>query len=362
MSTVRLSSIRRETGKKLDPIIAAFEKFCVGAVNVTYERYVFNKRMQDSGERFDAFLGDVRRLARSCQFEGVKESMIRDRIVVGIRNENTRHKLLQIRDLTLAKAIDVCKASEAAGKQLKVMTNADEVQSLRSTSTSNYQRRNRGKSRGREPRHDLKQRRDKSATRPCKYCDRKHEPRKEACPAYGKTCRRCGRQNHFDAVCLSKAAGKPSPARHDVNELDADEDLLALHDAGEDRWYSRLEIDRRTIRFLLDCGATANLIPESMIRAMGRLKELRPVTAKLRMFDGTALQTSGAITLTVMHPTTKKTHQLDFYVATKHEQPLLGFKACRTLDLLRVVDENICFVETPTTHGAPDPQTEPITL
>jgi len=164
--------------KKLDPIIAAFEKFCVVAVIVTYERYVFNKRMQDSGERFDTFLGDVRRLARSCQFEGVKESMIRDRIVVGIRDENTRHKLLQIRDLTLAKAIDVCKASEAAGKQLKVMTNADEVQSLRSTSTSNYQRRNRGKSRGREPRHDLKQRRDKSATRPCKYCDRKHEARK----------------------------------------------------------------------------------------------------------------------------------------------------------------------------------------
>jgi len=29
---------------------------------------------------------------------------------------------LQIRDLTLTKATDVCKASEAAGKQLKAMT------------------------------------------------------------------------------------------------------------------------------------------------------------------------------------------------------------------------------------------------
>jgi len=103
--------------KKLDPVIAAFEKFCIGAVNVTYERYVFNRRVQDNGERFDAFLGDVRRLARSCEFAAVEESMIRDRIVVGIYDETTRHKLLQVRELSLAKAIDICKASEAAGRQ-----------------------------------------------------------------------------------------------------------------------------------------------------------------------------------------------------------------------------------------------------
>jgi len=121
-----------EDRKKIDLIIAAFEKFCVGAVNVTYERYVFNRRVQESGERFDVFLGDVRRLARSCDFTAVEESMIRDRIVVGIRDDSTRHKLLQIRDLTLAKAIDICKTSEAAIKQMKDIDGVDQVQSLRS--------------------------------------------------------------------------------------------------------------------------------------------------------------------------------------------------------------------------------------
>jgi len=66
-----------ENRKKLDPIIAAFENFCVDAVNVTYERYVFNCRAQESGERFETFLGEVRRLARSCEFGAVVESMIR---------------------------------------------------------------------------------------------------------------------------------------------------------------------------------------------------------------------------------------------------------------------------------------------
>jgi len=44
--------------KKIDKVIEAFETFCIGAVNVTYERYVFNKRQQESGERFDVFLGN----------------------------------------------------------------------------------------------------------------------------------------------------------------------------------------------------------------------------------------------------------------------------------------------------------------
>jgi len=52
-------------------------------------------------------------MARSCKFEGMLESMIRDRIVFGIRDDSMRHKLLQIHDLTLKRAIDICKASEA---------------------------------------------------------------------------------------------------------------------------------------------------------------------------------------------------------------------------------------------------------
>ena len=157
--------------RKLDPIVAAFEQFCVGTVNVTYERYVFNRRQQENGERFDVFLGDIRRLAHSCDFDTVVKSMIRDRIVVGVRDDTTRHKLLQIRDLTLTKAIDVCKASEAAGKQLKAMTNAEDVQAV----ATSKRRRNGMQSRGRNatdrglPRRD-KNDKNETRTTSCKYC------------------------------------------------------------------------------------------------------------------------------------------------------------------------------------------------
>lgn len=54
-----------------------------------------------------------------------------------------------------------------------------------------------------------------------------------------------------------------------------DDELLTLHGTDQHRWYSRLDVGGTIyIRFLLDCGATANLIPESTVRAMGRLKKI----------------------------------------------------------------------------------------
>jgi len=47
------------------------------------------------------------------------------------------------------------------------------------------------------------------------------------------------------------------------------------------------------------------------------------------------------LTLSVQHLRTLRAHELKFHVATKYEQPLLGFHASRALELLSVVEENI---------------------
>jgi len=40
----------------------------------------------------------------------------------------------------------------------------------------------------------------------------------------------------------------------------------------------------RAVRFLLDCGATVNLLPEAFVRPIGRMGDVRPSTATLWMF------------------------------------------------------------------------------
>ena len=106
----------------IEKVTDAFQRHCIGEVNVTHERYVFNRRVQDSGETFDAFLADLRRLVRTCDFGTLEESIIRDRIVIGIREDSTRRKLLQTRKLDLQAAIDACKANEIATRQLRAIT------------------------------------------------------------------------------------------------------------------------------------------------------------------------------------------------------------------------------------------------
>ena len=57
------------------------------------------------------------------------------------------------------------------------------------------------------------------------------------------------------------------------------------------------------------------------------------------------MATKGIITISVQHPKTKCKYNLDFYVAAKHRQPILGFNACRQLNSLKVVEENICAIQ-----------------
>ena len=53
-------------------------------------------------------------LAQSCNFcNCLHDSLIRDRIVLGIKDSRARKRLLQQQQLTLQRCVDICKASEA---------------------------------------------------------------------------------------------------------------------------------------------------------------------------------------------------------------------------------------------------------
>jgi hypothetical protein len=341
-----------DTDKKdIDKVIAAFEEFCVGKVNVTYERYLFNQHSQEPNERFDVFLGELRRLAKSCKFEAMEDSLIRDRIVVGLRDDATRRKLLAQRDLSLNDAIDVCRASEQASRQLKAMT-TDEVSATSMYRDAHSGRKQQQHWRDKSEKCDKSVQRDKSVSRPdtwsvsqstgCRSCGKQHE--KRYCPAYGKTCSYCNKQNHFASVCFMRRNKQSKREVCNNDDSDVDE-LLSLNDDAE-RWYTRMKINGRTVCFMLDSGATANILPISLVNELGRRAEVRPTLKRIRMFDKTELNVFGIITLPVGHLITGKSTNLEFYVANRHEQAILGCKACKLLDLLKPVNENICVLSS----------------
>ena len=107
----------------LEDIIEALENHFIGKTNETYERFVFNKRDQKSNEPFEDYVATLQTLMKTCNFsDDMKDSLLRDRIVLCIRNQSTRERLLQEAELTLQTCIDKCRAAETTTQQLRAMS------------------------------------------------------------------------------------------------------------------------------------------------------------------------------------------------------------------------------------------------
>jgi len=204
---VRSSSKTMTTAQKVDKIKESFDKHWLGEENVTYERYVFHQRVQQPGESVEDFVADLRKLAKSCAVEHLEDSLIRDRLAVGIRDDPTRRRLLQVENLSLSDAIDACKATEATNRRLRTMngTSSAEIDAL-TTATPTSRRRGRRSSKSRDR---ASQRDTVNSARRCLYCDRQHGGPKESCPVFVQQCRKSGKKNHFQKVCRSMTR-KPS--------------------------------------------------------------------------------------------------------------------------------------------------------
>ena len=61
-------------------------------MNILYERYRFNNRNQDAGESIDTYTSNLRSVSDTCNFGTLKDEMIRDRIVCGVRDSCLKKK------------------------------------------------------------------------------------------------------------------------------------------------------------------------------------------------------------------------------------------------------------------------------
>jgi len=81
--------------KTLSKIVENFDKFAIGEVN-PYERFIFNRQNQRQDESIDAYIAALRSLAKTCRICAcLADSLLRDWIVLGVKNNNLRKRLLQ---------------------------------------------------------------------------------------------------------------------------------------------------------------------------------------------------------------------------------------------------------------------------
>ena len=102
-----------EDSKKYDVVRAKFDGHFIKDRNVIYERARFNQRKQEEGEPVDTFITALYGLSEHCGYGELHDEIIRDRIVVGIRDSALAVKLQLDSTLTLNKAVVMVCQTEA---------------------------------------------------------------------------------------------------------------------------------------------------------------------------------------------------------------------------------------------------------
>ncbi|CAB4014143.1 Hypothetical predicted protein, partial [Paramuricea clavata] len=323
---------------KIEPLIQKFESYCTPRKNTTYERYIFNTCVQN-GRKLDAFILDLRNKAKTCEFESLQDSLIKDRIVCGIDSNSIRERLLRDNDLTLEKAISIVRATETSKTQVQKLNNPSlEVESIH----KNFERTSRSK----YQREETKPSRNVSKTQPCSRCGSNHAPKQ--CPGFGQTCRKCHGNNHFAKMCRSKNLNtQMSETRvHEVRKEETtdnsstEEDELFIGEitttTAKNVLITNLKVNGKNVNFKIDTGAQCNVLPEEIFDGIKQKPQLIAAGTKLTAYGGAQVPVKGKCVLEIEQTADRKMEVEFFVVKAPNAKALIGLQTCQNLELISI--------------------------
>lgn len=387
--------------KKFEVVLKKFDEYCQPLKNIVFEHFKFFKRDQLAGESFDQFVTALKQLANSCEFKE-RDTMILDRIVLGIRDSKMQEKLLQEPNLTLEHAITVCRAMETSSVQQKEIArdtkNGDCVTvdainrfrrkqaftNYRDGSEDKYNAKNKSFQKG--VLYDNKRRDGASGvscniqhnntdsepgTSNCKKCGLKHSEGK--CPAYNRYCSRCKKKGHYRRYCKTKGV-------HEINEYETDSDSDCDYcDYSSDNdsclnndssntnivwtistvepsakpvhsqtvntveWFENILVQGQEIKFKIDTGSQVNVLNKLDFQKLGiPISKINKIGTKLTSYSGHMIDTMGLINLECSYKNVSK--KLPFYVLRSDKNAsILGLNSTSDLKiLLNKTDFSVC--------------------
>ncbi|CAH8629063.1 unnamed protein product [Dicrocoelium dendriticum] len=298
---------KSEDANNLETVLEKFSEYCEGQTNETFQRYLFFSRNRRPGESVDTYVTELKILARSCSFcKCMADSLIRDRIVLGINDEGLTKRLLRKRNLSLQQCIDICNSESSTAYQFQQMTIAGDSE-LCAVSRSKTTRATTARQ------------------EPCNFCATRHPRNREQCPAWGRICVKCGKRNHFARCCQSTdvSAFVPDKSKEDTEQSIGN----VSRKASQKCVYASLLIEGRSVRFQLDTGATINILPRKHCRGV----QIQSDQDYLRMWNGSRLKPKGSATIEVVNPRDGVSHRLQFVIVDEDLTPILGIDSILSL-------------------------------
>ena len=377
-----------QAGEKdtFEHLVAKLIAYYKPALQTSTYRHEFYNQYQEEQEPVEDFINRLLDLASKCGFrilckpaEGTNlavyhdltNEFVRDRLMVGLRNENTRARLMREKDISLETAAEIARTAEAAKKQLQQTARNQSVhgvQQYKKGSQTNWEKR------FKDDKKDANANRGSGSDRvetQCKYCGGKHEKRN--CPAYGKTCRKCGKKNHFEKVCRANNISEierqhetyyyeTEPATLMDNQLNIGEIRVEMSSQekceidGLTRecnlkvealthcdWYECLKLNDKVLHTVkVDSGAQANVIAKSTLKSILPDVNYCPTNVTLSAYGGYSLPVVGSVKIKCNSENDLKNYSLcEFIVVDANVKTVLGLNSSITMKFIKVPSEKL---------------------
>ncbi|XP_063360657.1 uncharacterized protein K02A2.6-like [Cydia amplana] len=326
--------------KTYEELVEQFSKYFLPLSNESINRNVFFRRKIQEGETLDEYVNTLRTLSADCNFGTLRDSLIKDQIIRGIKKKNVVERLLKESDLDLPKCIKICKTYDYTEKQIKdfdveeqavSVVKKDKGYSYRSKENTDQrkqpERRNYGSRNMRDQSEEAGTsgyQRSQSTTRPpCHRCGFVHGFK---CPAFNQVCKKCNKFGHYGKMCRNVK-------NVNVVDLSSDESdivlgMVQINSIQRKEDYEAIQIHGHIIDFKLDTGADCNVLPLRYVKKLGLENKVKKNANNLYNYEGTELNCVGKIKLTGNFINNRQV-QLKFYVidSVRPILPVLGRKS-----------------------------------
>ncbi|UYV61070.1 K02A2.6-like, partial [Cordylochernes scorpioides] len=305
-----------------DKVIECFESHFIPRRNIIYERARFNQRCQQEGEKVNEFITALHSLAEHCNFEMLHDELIRDRIVVGVRDRALSERMQLDTDLTLVKATLMAKQLESVKEQQSSLYQQDSVDQIKKMPNHIKETK----------RHEPKIRQFKSnqlggSSHGCTRCGNSNNHDWKNCPAMNSYCNKCMKKGHYAKVCRSEA----------INEIKSEIAFLGSVEDNSKKWIVPIKVNNRQVNFKIDTGADVNVLPlQYYYQSFQRIK-LEKSDKVLQGPNGIPLKTVGMIHVKLQN---KGQHlNSKIYIVDKLKQPLLSGETSEKLNIVRMIQQ-----------------------
>ena len=337
--------------------------------NAEFEIFNFRKAQQQQDETVDAYHARLRSLARYCEFVNT-DAEIKSHIIQTCSSSRLRRRTLSEPALTLQQLLDIARSMEAAERQVQCIEGNKQSNNISDTTVAAIrQPQNTGRQQNR-PSSFVNTGRQSAPQAPqstCRNCGGPfpHPGGRSNCAGYGKRCNLCLRLNHLARCCLSSnqqlrspyderstpGSLRPPPQttwRNQVSQVDQHVD------EGEPRSgyayrvdrkqppasppkqpYAHVFVDGNPIRFIVDSGATVNIVDDVTLSAMRPTPTLRAARSKIYAY-GSQSPMNIRGTFHAMFESKQKVTDGEIYVVSGRSGSLLSFKTASELGLIKL--------------------------